>query len=295
MELGDGKFFLLWNDFHKNASSTFKDMREDQDFTNVTLACDDYEQIKAHNIILASSSSFFSDLLRKNKHPHPWIYLKGVNSKDLMSILDFIYHGEVNIPQEDLEEFMKVGGELKIKGLEPEKPHDNSESINMSKNPRKNKRNKTKKIKKENQYKEENFKDATNIYDIKPELYLETTLNDQGDKSSIDALYNSQGVKYVQQEQLFKQRDIVIKQKWSKINSTLICRDCEFKTKFHTNMKNHIESKHMADIRNVPIPCVHCDVTTVSRSALREHLKKYHSQLYQEGILLSKASHKKQL
>ena len=308
MELGDGNFFLLWNDFHKNASSTFKEMREDQDFTNVTLAFENNHEIKAHKIILASSSSFFSDMLRKIKHSNPWIYLKGVREKDLISILDLIYHGEVNIPEEDLEDFMKVGGELKVKGLEIEEQFDTSELLDMSKNQRKIKQNKANEIKKETDSKETDSKetdsketdskeddskdDAHRNY-TKPELYLETTLIEQGIKPSTNGLSHSQEVKYMQQEEIFKQRDIIIKQKTSKINGTVACTDCQFKTKFHTNMKNHIESRHMTDIKDVPIPCVHCDVTTVSRSALREHLKKYHYQLYQEGILASKASNNK--
>ena len=310
MKLSDGNFFLLWNDFHKNASSTFKEMREDQDFTNVTLACDNNQEIKAHKIILASSSSFFSDMLRKIKHSNPCIYLKGVREKDLISILDFIYQGEVNIPEEDLADFMKVGGELKVKGLEME---EQCESLDMPKNQRKVKQNNVNEIKKEtdsketdskeidtkeidhteNNSKEDDSKDDAHRNYTSPELYLETILIEQGIKSSNNRLSHSQGVKYMQQEEIFKQRDIIIKQKTSKINGTIGCTDCQFKTKFHTNMKNHIESRHMTDIKDVPIPCVHCDVTTVSRSALREHLKKYHSQLYQEGILASKASNNK--
>ena len=44
--------------------------------------------------------------------------MRSVKGSYLASILDFFYHGEVNIQQEDLVDFMKVGGELKIKGLD---------------------------------------------------------------------------------------------------------------------------------------------------------------------------------
>ena len=118
MDLGDGKFVLQWNDFEKNAGSTFGEMRKDQEFVNVTLVSDDDKQIEAHKVILAASSSFFDNMLRKNSHHHPLIYLKGVKGKVLVSIIDFIYIGEVTIKPEELEGFMDVGRNLQIKGLE---------------------------------------------------------------------------------------------------------------------------------------------------------------------------------
>ena len=45
------------------------------------------------------------------------MYLKGVKSSDLAGILNFMYHGEVNIAQEDLTSFLAVAQDLKIKGL----------------------------------------------------------------------------------------------------------------------------------------------------------------------------------
>ena len=43
--------------------------------------------------------------------------MRGFKSKDLNSLLDFIYHGEVNIYQEDLEGFLAIAEELGLKGL----------------------------------------------------------------------------------------------------------------------------------------------------------------------------------
>ena len=41
----------------------------------------------------------------------------GVKLSNLQSILDFMYHGEVNLAQEDLNLFLEVAEELKVKGL----------------------------------------------------------------------------------------------------------------------------------------------------------------------------------
>jgi hypothetical protein len=60
---------------------------------------------------------FFSRVLKKNKQPNPIIYMRGVKAKDLVAILDFIYHGEANIYQEDLDEYLALAEELQLKGL----------------------------------------------------------------------------------------------------------------------------------------------------------------------------------
>jgi hypothetical protein len=40
------KFCLKWNDFERNISHAFKDLRDDRDFFDVTLACES-NQIQA--------------------------------------------------------------------------------------------------------------------------------------------------------------------------------------------------------------------------------------------------------
>ena len=51
------KLRLQWNDFKDNVTSSFGDLREDKDLTDVTLACEDGKQVEAHKIILAPQES----------------------------------------------------------------------------------------------------------------------------------------------------------------------------------------------------------------------------------------------
>ena len=110
------KFCLRWNDFESNISVAFRELRDDNDFFDVTLACDD-EQIQAHKMILSACSPFFRKILRSNPHQHPLLYLKGVKYSDLQSVLNFMYHGEVNVAQEELNSFLSVAEDLQVKGL----------------------------------------------------------------------------------------------------------------------------------------------------------------------------------
>ena len=91
---------------------------------DVTLSCTDSNgrSLQAHKVILSACSSFFKGLLRQqqathNSHPNPFIYLRGVTFSDLSSVLDFMYHGEVNLGQDSLNNFLAVAEELAIKGL----------------------------------------------------------------------------------------------------------------------------------------------------------------------------------
>ena len=94
-------------------------------FTDVTLACEDGKRrVEAHKIILAASSPMFQNLLSGNKQPCQLIYLRGVQLKDLEMVMDYIYLGEVRLPQENLESFLSLANDLQLRGLESKQTDD---------------------------------------------------------------------------------------------------------------------------------------------------------------------------
>ena len=88
------KCCLKWNEFESNIRESFRELREEQNHFDVTLASDDLHQIKAHKIILSAGSNFFSEIFKRTKHPSPFIYLKGIKRAELESVVDFLYNGE---------------------------------------------------------------------------------------------------------------------------------------------------------------------------------------------------------
>ena len=74
-------------------------------------------QIQAHKLIPPACSSFFHTVLKQDPHQHPLLYLKGVEFSYLQSVLIFMYHGEVNVAQEELNSFLAAAEELRVKGL----------------------------------------------------------------------------------------------------------------------------------------------------------------------------------
>eukprot|EP00092_Neocalanus_flemingeri_P009466 GFUD01010186.1.p1 GENE.GFUD01010186.1~~GFUD01010186.1.p1 ORF type:complete len:284 (-),score=69.96 GFUD01010186.1:87-938(-) len=112
-----GMIALSCKEFTTNASNTVRNLYSDQHFIDVTIACDDEQIIKAHKVILSSSSSFFRHVLVENPHEHPLICLTGVKFDQMQQIIEFIYLGEVRIAEEEVNSFIELGRELEIGGI----------------------------------------------------------------------------------------------------------------------------------------------------------------------------------
>jgi len=110
-------YYLSWGGFQRNMKSTFSDLAAEKHFADITLVCEGEKQISAHKVVLSASSPFFKQILIKNPHQHPLIYLKGVRLQDLSSLIEFIYFGEVKLKESDLQNFLKLSEELEVKGL----------------------------------------------------------------------------------------------------------------------------------------------------------------------------------
>ena len=70
------KFSLKWKDFQSSVAESFRLLRHEKDYIDVTLvSSDDQIQISAHKLILSACSSFFKTILKQNSHAHPLIYI----------------------------------------------------------------------------------------------------------------------------------------------------------------------------------------------------------------------------
>ena len=114
------KFCLKWNDFHSNVSKSFGMFRNEEYLHDVTLVSDDHNKVPAHKLVLSACSEYFKDIFQNNQHSHPLLCLDGISSKDLKNILDYIYNGQVEIYQDNLDRFLAVAQRLKLEGLSKE-------------------------------------------------------------------------------------------------------------------------------------------------------------------------------
>ena len=252
------KLRLKWGDFQKNLSTTIGFLRNNEDFADVTLVCEGGEEVKAHRVILAASSQVFQKLLISSKHAHPLIYMRGVKSEDLLALVDFIYFGETNIDQDNLEEFLKLAKELNIKGLHGE----------------------DKDLKQENFSKTPNNQNSCNysIKSVKINEVQPLALKLNGSEGQVEIKQEGEDLKQHKiseemQELDAKVKSLIVKgDKYFYGKQGFVCRECG-KEGSRSLIRSHIEVNH---IDGLIIPCESCDHTCRSRQALRKHTAKLH-------------------
>jgi len=111
------QFCLKWNNYQASLTNAFKSLLENEDFVDMTLSAGG-KTLRAHKVVLSACSSYFKNLLKGISHwQHPVLVLRDVPFIDIYTILEFIYMGEVNISQSDLQSFLKTAELLQIKGL----------------------------------------------------------------------------------------------------------------------------------------------------------------------------------
>ena len=70
------QFCVRWDDFQQNVRTSLKELREDREFADVTLVCQDGKKFELHKNILAASSPFFLDIFLTRKVPPPTCFYK---------------------------------------------------------------------------------------------------------------------------------------------------------------------------------------------------------------------------
>merc|ERR1712129_207681 len=263
MHREDKNLCLKWNDFQENAISAFGTLREDREFADVTLACEEGQQVEAHKVILASSSPFFLTLLRRNKHPHPLIYMRGLKSEDLVAMIDFLYYGEANVYQENLDSFLAVAEELQLKGLMESGAEEEVEDVN--KKPLVKKKAKT-----PQQQKGYSKQETTTPENLSFVAKVETSYPLEGTIAVTDCTVAAD-----MQDLDYKINSMIeISENLDDRNRKKgICKVCG-KDGDQMNIKRHIEANHITGVSHT---CNICGATTRTRNGMKLHKRKNHS------------------
>lgn len=114
--MGSQQFCLKWKSHYSNLLSALDQLLFSESFTDVTLACEGFS-LKAHKAVLSACSPFFQNLFAENQCQHPIVILKDFKFNELRAIVDFMYHGEVNVSREQLSSLLKAAEALQVKGL----------------------------------------------------------------------------------------------------------------------------------------------------------------------------------
>ena len=268
------KVCLKWDKFKQNFNYAIGNFRVDNDLMDVTLACADGQQMEAHKVILAASSPTFRDLFKQNKHPHPLIFTTRTKSSDLSSILDFLYLGEANIPQIDLESFLALAEQLQLDGLMgPTPTSDNGVEQNVHQGV----------ISPKTSFElKEDARVSSPIKQISSDAMISEESRPIAEMSA-DSIKNP-GNSVLMQNNFYGALDLEVQTMMEMTQNTI--RNGQSKTKrrsysckvcgkegYGSNIKKHIEANHL---KGLSVPCDLCEKRSRSIHGLGQHKVKYH-------------------
>ena len=242
--MANEKLCLKWNDFQNIVQTSFGDLRSDSDFSDVTLACED-ESIKAHKAILSTCSPFFKRLLKSYPHPQPLIYMRGIKSKDLIAVVDFIYLGEANVFQEQLEGFLSLAEEFELQGLNgnseeaaPDNPKEPVDNYQRGTNVAEKRSVGQETLKYE-------INEKTSLIPFQPRERRATTMINPDTMATVESLIEKRVDGYG-------------------------CANCDYNSKRMSNVKEHAE-RH---IEGLEYPCNVCNKVYRSSASFRDHKRR---------------------
>ena len=261
--LDSENFCLNWNDFTKNVTSSFRELRKYQEFADVTLACSDGQSVEAHRVVLSSGSFVFQDLLRKNKASHPLIYMRGLKTPDLNLIVDFLYQGEANVPQDRLNDFLALAEELQLKGLSVDGPA--GEPPKEMQEPRKNEDGASK-------MEERSIQKCPSVKRRSSSNIVPPTPQSNGQALSLFEMEKKpkSGVSFRDDNTELDQQ---INSMMERVDGAWVCMTCGKRDRLNTNIKKHIEGVH---VEGVTHSCGFCAKNFRSKNALQVHMFRNH-------------------
>ena len=267
----DEKFNIKWNDFTSNVNKSFRNLRNQEDFVDITLVGDDFRHVVAHKLVLSTSSEYFRNVFLNNKkyfQSHTLVCLAGLNYGDLNDILDFIYKGEVQIQHEDMDRFLKIAQRLKIEGLfEGDEEIEKGKSENILED--------NILITENDLSKEDNIFTDPKETTENPMKQIQSSdlqsLEEQGKRGRVGNIKKSVEASDIKSlEELHQKVEDSYFKDYS--NGFYKCYHCKKVTKNRGHMKEHVEFH----FEGLSFPCSYCSSNLKSRSALRMHITKKH-------------------
>jgi len=228
------------------------------------LVCDDLVNISSHRAILSSYSKMFRDIFDfDNIDSNVVLFLHGVQSDMLKSIMQYIYVGEIQLKNDNVDEFLKVAEYLQIDEVI-------LESIRT-----RNKSGYQKPIVPIKKLEESNDDFGnTNIFPISNleiDLQIKKTEDYQECSECDEILENSteykNHLKTVHEDPTMK-----FKKKSFKGERTFMCDKCERSFTTKHSLKTHDKIMH----QKITYSCDQCSFIAKAKSQLRGHIKAIH-------------------
>ena len=280
---------LKWKHCSGNMKSNLHNLFTRNTLTDVTLVSDEKIPFMAHKLVLGACSPILRDILISNPNTNPIIYLKGFQKADILSLLNFIYYGEIQLHQSRIAKFLDIGEDLQIKDItrfltkiktnlnEDDDLDDHNRQISDIVTESENIEDKSYMINNERDMEAEKH-DFDHQYDNVKDVFLcDKCKTKFRHKSSLNKHIRSkhEGIRYFCDScdyqvpfkcDLKNHMDVVHK------GIRYSCNNCEYASTSERNLKKHIEIIH----EGLRYACDSCDYKTTVKSSLKTHKKSIH-------------------
>ena len=238
-------FDLTWHTYTDHLREMLHGMMTSDELTDVTLVAEDKKHYKAHKVVLSACSKVFKSIIGDNYSLNPIIYLRGILSYELESILQFIYLGQATFYQERMNEFLNVGKSLEIKAFSKyiEVPGNDPPNDIQS-----------------NEFEEENILPLSQS-DTQPLSEPNITKDEENilpsSQSDIQPLSEPSTTKYKHKKET---------------HEGLKCSKCNYKATQKCHLQQHINAIH----EGVKYPCDQCNYKASRKENLQRHIHSNH-------------------
>ena len=252
-------FNYEWNEYNRNIKKMFHNLLDNNIFSDIVLVCEDKVKLFAHKLMLSGRSSLFKAILDEPSQPsvQPFIYLKGIKSEQMKSILEFIYLGKTKISQDEVNDFLEAAAELEIEGIYGNNDqNDYGVDIETEENDM---------ITGDTlaNHEDDEITEDNQHFDIKQEVVYDENITE--DKNEAD-IGNEE------------EEDTKTEVKKTRFRPKATCPECNKVFSTQGNMSAHYKRIH----QGVKLPCTKCDYQATQAAHLRIHMDRVHNGVYKK-------------
>merc|ERR1711971_329269 len=207
---------------------------------------------------------------------------------ELSALMDFMYQGEVSVAQEDLNTFLSVAEELKVKGLtqnetenkSPDRPYSRRGGLSKKSSQESQHRaaSSDSQYRKYQQPQEDAEADIQEIVPVKTEAPGEMFEDQEYGETEYNEGYEYEEAAPEMDTSLMsaevgnRDLNVLVNENMTRVRGGWQCRLCQkIDTKSH--IEEHLESAHL---EGVEYPCQFCGIKKHSRTSLRKHVASAH-------------------
>ena len=234
--MSEDKCNINWHSYSDHLREMLHEMMKTNELTDVTLVSDDKIQFKAHKIVLSACSSVFKSIISDLPQNSSVIFLRGIQHKEIHSILEFMYLGKATFHQERMNEFLNVARNLEIKEI-------NFKDVEFGIN---------NEVVERPEISDNDIDDIINDIKLKSEPQLNTTT----DENSIGD----------------RKTGIDLSQLQKNIEGMFNCGQCDSEFLSKSGWLRHFKAKH----QGIKYPCNKCDHQATDKGNLTKHIQSQH-------------------